>query len=81
MTYQDYDAIAAAIAAVMGQVRADVAAGVGGNIEADAVAIGIADNIAAYIIGQDPGFDEQAFFEACDVTNLIPSESFHGFGC
>jgi hypothetical protein len=77
MTQADIDAIAAAIREVMGQIRADVAAGVGANIEADAVAIGIAYEIARYLEQHRPDFDRDAFLEACDVTDLIPSEAFH----
>jgi len=76
MTKKDYEAIAAGIAEVMSQIRLDVDAGWGHLIEADAVAIGIADNLAHYFAKDNPHFDKEEFLAASDVVNLIPSESF-----
>lgn len=80
LTRKDYEAIAAGIADVMATIRRDVEDGRGHLIEADAVALGIAENLARYFAQDNERFDRARFMTACDLDDLIPSEAFHTTG-
>jgi hypothetical protein len=77
MTRKDYVAVAAAIHEVMTTIRADIAAGNGPDIEADAVALNIGYGLAAVFAADNPRFDRERFFTACDFDEAIPSEAYY----
>ena len=66
--------VARAISNTMSTIRADVEMGNGPVIEADAVLLNVAETFCVEAGIWDEA--KAAFFTACDLDNLIPSDSF-----